>query len=548
MIEEQYLIRPAHNRDNESNHSDSWKALSILNIYRFSISGIFMLLVLSNNLVAPLGSTNKPLFLISASLYFSASIIAWLFLKFKVSKLNLHMYAFIVIDTLSITFLLHASGGTNSGLGVLLLITIAGGSIIMTRRPTMLFAAFASIAILLEHYLFNIENMFNSSNLVQPGLLGLAFFSTAGVGNFLANKIRESEALARRRGVDIANMSELTEHIIERMQTGIIVLDTDNKVRLMNESAWYMIGMPSTGKKPALDQISPELNQRVSQWRESNDLSPSVIQLNYHHTEVMPRFANISQDTDSEGILIFLEDTAAMAQRAQQLKLASLGRLTASIAHEIRNPLGAISHAGQLLEESENLDVNDKRLTNIISTHSLRVNEIVENVLRLSKRDRTNPEIINLGTFLKLFNLEYVQLKNIKADKISLNLDPLDIKIRFDESQLRQILSNLYDNGIHHKAKKNKYEYDLIVYGGITEEFRRPFLDIIDKGIGISPDIAQHIFEPFYTTTNQGTGLGLYLSRELAESNQAHLTYVPVPTGGSCFRLTFQDPRKYINE
>lgn len=544
---EQYLIRPAHNRDSESSHSDSWKALSILNIYRFCVSAIFMVLVLSGHLISPLGSTNKSLFLISATFYFSASLIAWLLLKLKMSKFVIHMYAFILIDTLSITLLMYASGGTNSGLGMLLLITIAGGSIIMTRRPAMLFAAIASLAILMEHFLFNIENMFNSSNFIQPGLLGLAFFSAAGVGNFLSNRIRESEALARKRGVDIANMSELTEHILERMQTGIIVLDAKNKVRLMNESAWYMIGMPATGKKPAINQISPELNERVALWRESNDISPRVIQLNHHHTEVMPRFAKISQGTDSEGVLIFLEDTAAMAQRAQQLKLASLGRLTASIAHEIRNPLGAISHAGQLLDESENLDANDKRLTSIISTHSYRVNEIVENIMRLSRRDRTNPEIFELKEFLQHFNEEFSQLKNISPKKISLNLDPENIKIRFDESQLRQILSNLYDNGIRHKSDTNTDNHDLIVYAGITEDFRRPFLDVIDKGEGISPDIAQHIFEPFYTTSIEGTGLGLYLSRELAESNQAHLTYVPVPTGGSCFRITFQDPRKIIN-
>ncbi len=544
---EQYLIRPTYNRDYESSHSDSWKALSILNLYRFSVSGLFMVLVLSDNLVSPLGSTNQSLFLIATSLYFSASIIAWLFLQLQMSTFVLHMYAFIVIDTISITLLMHASGGTNSGLAILLLITIAGGSIILPRRPALLFAALASLAILLEHYLFHIDNMLDSSNFIQPGLLGLAFFTTAGVGNFLADRIRESEALARRRGVDIANMSELTEHILERMQTGIIVLDAHNKVRLMNESAWYMIGMPSTGKKPKINQISPELDQRVSQWRETNDLLPSVIQLNHQHTEVMPRFAKISQDTDSEGVLIFLEDTAAMAQRAQQLKLASLGRLTASIAHEIRNPLGAISHASQLLEESSNIDVHDKRLISIITSHSNRVNEIIENILRLSRRDRTNPELIVLKSFIEQFNIEFSQLKNIDPSNISLNLDPEDIKIRFDENQFRQILTNLYENGIRHTIDNDHKEFSLIVYAGITEDFKRPFLDVIDKGEGINAEVAQHIFEPFYTTSNEGTGLGLYLSRELAESNQAHLTYVPVATGGSCFRLTFQDPRKHIN-
>ena len=231
-----------------------------------------------------------------------------------------------------------------------------------------------------------------------------------------------------------------------------------------------------------------------------------------------------------------------MAQQAQQLKLASLGRLTASIAHEIRNPLGAISHAGQLLAESQRLDAGDSRLTEIIKEHSQRVNTIIENILQLSRREHVHAKEFQLKPWLDEFLYDFCSSEHVSNRQISLDISPEDTEIRMDPSQLHQIMWNLFSNGIRHGGTKGLPT--LVIKGGVTQESHIPFLDIIDSGPGIDPETAQHIFDPFFTTEPHGTGLGLYIARELCECNQARLNYIQRQEGGGCFRITFADPRR----
>ncbi|MEW8042538.1 MAG: ATP-binding protein, partial [Candidatus Thiodiazotropha endolucinida] len=235
-------------------------------------------------------------------------------------------------------------------------------------------------------------------------------------------------------------------------------------------------------------------------------------------------------------ILIFLEDTSQITREAQQIKLASLGRLTASIAHEIRNPLGAISHASQLFDESPNLNPADQRLTEIIKTNTARVNQVIENVLQLSRRDPGSPEKIQLKSWLKKVRDDLLKHQGFKKSEVLLQIEPEDTAITADPEQLRQIVTNLCNNAREHGPKDN---LRVQIIGGIQQEFDHPVVDVIDNGPGIAPKVAKQIFEPFFTTRNTGTGLGLYIAKELSETNRIRLEYIPGPTGGSCFRLHF---------
>jgi two-component system sensor histidine kinase PilS (NtrC family) len=525
--------------------SYTWKPLEFLNTYRFLISVFFSALLYTDYLFPPLASMNKSLFFYVSVSYLALSIIFALMLRWRKPGFRLQVSLQLFTDITATILLMHASGGVNSGVGNLLIIAVAGGSVVLSSRHALLFASLATFALLGEQFYTEYSGLSRQSTYTQAGLLGLTLFITAIVAHIFAKRIRESEALAKERGVDLANMAELTEHIIQRMQTGIMVIDGEEQVRLINESAWYMLGLPSIAGRPPLEDISTELASQLARWKSNPETVPETIQPSPNHTNVMPRFARLSKEGNL-GTLIFLEDTAAMNQQAQHLQLASLGRLTASIAHEIRNPLGAISHAGQLLAESPNIDEHDSRLTRIIQDHSRRMNTIIESVMQLGRRNRTQPELIELRSFLEKFVNDFLAGHHQDREAITINVEPEDVQVRFDPTHLQQIITNLSENALRHSENfpgNPKVE----LQGGMSIDLNRPYLEVIDHGSGIDPETAEHIFEPFYTTSTIGSGLGLYISRELAECNQANLNYIPTSTGGSCFRISFQDPRRQMH-
>ena len=283
------------------------------------------------------------------------------------------------------------------------------------------------------------------------------------------------------------------------------------------------------------------LIKRLQQWLHNPTLRPASLQAVPDGPILQPSFA-ILQRGEKNDTLVFLDDISQVAQHAQQLKLASLGRLTAGIAHEIRNPLGAISHAAQLLQESEDLDGHDKRLAQIIQDHSRRMNLVIENVLQLSRRRQAEPQLLDLKYWMHRFGSEF--RLNAGADQqLHLETSSGTLQTRMDPHQLTQVLTNLVENGMRYSMRKNGTGQVWLKLFRDTES-DLPVLEVLDDGAGVPPDQIQEIFEPFYTTDSKGTGLGLYISRELCESNQARLDYKPREGGGSCFRITFAHPRK----
>lgn len=537
------LITPsARMHDHAAGHdvSSDWRLLNLLNTYRIAIATLFVGLPWLGVDQRILGNDAPVLFSTTGLAYLTFGIGSILATRRRWPAFKVQVYIQVMVDILAITLIMHASGGVGSGLGMLLLIAIAGGSILMPGRTAILFAATATLAILAEQVYAQMTLIPAVPNYPQAGLLGATFFTTAALTHTLARRSRESEKLAAQRGVDLANMQQLTEYIIQRMQTGVLVIDAQENVRLINESARHLLGIPGAIRTGDIKQISPDLARQLHAWLHSLAEESHAFRSAATAATLLPRFARMGA-ASSSGTLVFLEDTAALAQQAQQMKLASLGRLTASIAHEIRNPLGAISHAGQLLAESPALDKNDLRLTRIISEQSQRVNTIVENVLQLSRRDRSRPQDFALQPWLERFADEFSRSENIAMESICLDIHPVDMEVRIDPSQLHQILWNLCENALRHNAG-NVARIELL--GRLSQESRVPYIDVIDNGAGITTEIAEHIFEPFFTTSAKGSGLGLYISRELCECNQARLNYRPAQSGGSIFRITFADPRR----
>lgn len=516
-----------------------WKQLGILNAYRLGLASLLAGFCLSGYLPAPLGAFDPVTFERVSGFYFAACVLAAIAIHWQRPDITHQVPIHVMIDVLAITLLMHASGGVRSGLGMLLIISIAGGSLLMEGRTARLFAALAALAVLTEQVYAGLYDG-PPTDYGQAGLLGASFFATAILGHTLAQRLRESRALAERRGLDLADMAQLTEYVIQRMQTGIVVLDDGPAIRLVNESARRLLGLPPACEGRSLDTACPALATRLQDWWNGTPQEGSALRISDAGAEVMPRFARLGGDRRA-GTLVFLEDMAAMAQQAQQLKLASLGRLAAGIAHEIRNPLGAISHAGQLLAESPQLDPatnpGDHRLTEIIREHSDRVNDIIENVLQLGRGSRAQPEEIVLRPWLEKFVAEFTAGEELPSSRIRVEIDSPALCVQADPGQLRQVLWNLCHNGLRHGGSA------LRLRAGINVEHSTPWLDVIDDGPGIAPELVPQIFEPFFTTSPRGTGMGLYIARELCLSNQARLNYITDASGG-CFRIVFADVRR----
>ena len=539
MIDQLRTIPRVSLAGGDTSYRQTWKPLSLFNLYRAVLAGLFSLVAITGIDLTPLGSQNHRLFMLTGIGYLGFSLLSALAIHWRTPRFQLQLYSQILADIICIILLMYASGGVRSGLGALLIAALAGGGMLMNGQMAILYAAITAMAVLGEEFYIWTNHIDVGPSFTHAGILGATFFATAILAYLLAKRARESEALATQRGVDLANMQQLTEYVIQRMQTGVIVIDLQQRVRLINESAWHLLGAVTNPDQTRLVDLSPPLAAYLVLWQENRDQEPQAFHPTPTSPEILPRFAKLGQ----AGILIFLENTAATAQQAQQMKLASLGRLTASIAHEIRNPLAAISHAGQLLAESPQMAAEDHRLTEIIQQHSQRMNAIVENILQLSRRQRSQPAEFELAFWLQEFIATFCSTQGIDSHFITIDIAPPDTIVRIDPSQLNQVLWNLCHNGIRYSLEKTG-QARLILRGGSSEDSPNPFLDVIDFGPGVSPEAVDHLFEPFFTTEPKGTGLGLYISRELCESNQARLNYIPAASEGGCFRIIFADPRR----
>ena len=520
----------------------NWRAAKYFNLYRLTLATLFVVFFFSP-LLHVLGSYSPQLFRITSITYLAIAVIAVFAIQGRWLGFEVLSYSLTLVDIMALILLMRASGGIESGLGMLIVVAIAGNSLIMSSQASNLFAAIAAIAILTEQVFAQLDPNLKPS-FTFAGILGAALFATAFLAHVLSTRIRESEALARQRGVDLANLAQLNQHVVQYMQSGIIVVDANNRIRLMNDSAWHMLGLPDIGgsSNKSLDSVSPELSTQLTGWHEGRLLQPRAFKPTGGTVELLPGFTALGSNT-SAGTLIFLEDTARMAQQAQQMKLASLGQLTASIAHEIRNPLGAISHAEQLLAESAGEVPGNQRLLEIIHTNTSRVNNIIENVLQLSRRERSMPEHIKLLEWLTNFVNEFCQSQNCQTKDLVVTVAPSDTTLFIDATHLHQVLWNLCQNALRYSVE-NPNQPRLQLIAGYMPNTKKPFLDVIDNGPGIDPETSQHIFEPFFTTGSSGSGLGLYISSELCSFNNAILSYIPVPTGGSCFRIEFSEAQQ----
>ncbi len=505
----------------------AWLLLKIYFIYRM-ISAILFVMLFYLHFGSILAGYGSQLYQFTSLGYLLISIFAAPLILLRSIKYSNLAQLFIFTDIIFITLLMHASGGVGSGIGILLAISIAAGGLLIGGRCAMLFAALASLAILTEQLYANETHAFDSVSLTYSGMLGVSFFSIVLLSYMLTKRSEQSELLAKQHAATIARLEELNRYIIQHLQSGIMIVDERQTIQLYNRSTLRLLNLRVLPEH--LGAISLDLQQAFKIWCSNADRDFAIIHRE-NAREIQVRFSLLKVLGERLHMLIF-EDIALYNQRFQQSKLASLGRLTASIAHEIRNPLGAICHATQLLSEAPNLQAADIRLTEIIQNHSRRINDIIESILKLSKRDALQKQRLALDEWLPAYLDEQHLNFGEFADNFILTFKIPKLNVYIDPGHLKQILDNLCQNALQYGRP------DLGAIEIVIDQLQdAPCIKVIDNGPGISPENQQHLFEPFFTTSHKGTGLGLYISRELAELNQADLSYASY-TEKPCFTLT----------
>ncbi len=433
------------------------------------------------------------------------------------------------------------AGGINSGWGTLILAPIAGASLLLPGQTALLFASYGAVALISQELYGDISGIISDTSYSQTGLLGIALFATAFLAITLAKRVSESVALAEKRGIDLANLAQLNDHLINRIESGIIVVDEDDSIKLMNRAASQLLGMRQNTRNILLGDTATELLETHSKWRSKNSAmnDQNFYQIKrQNQSPLSARITKVGSRVEDRGSVIYLTDSSDLYRQIQESKLASLGRLTASIAHEIRNPLGAVSHAAQLLDESNNLSPDNKRLSNIIHDQTKRLNKIIESVLRLSRKESASIELLILKSWLEKFITEFEEFNNVLEGWCKMEISHDAIAVYTDTNHLHQVLWNLCTNAVKYAINKDS-ELTITLKAYTDKSTNTSYLDIIDTGPGISSGDQEKLFEPFYTTSTTGTGLGLYISRELCLSYGGDLSYVNSPEIGSCFRIRF---------
>ncbi len=507
-----------------------WRSLILFNSYRTAAALLLLLAAGYWGNTLQFGSRDMRLFLFGAAAYAAFALMVFVLLRSR-EHFTWQLAIQVGGDIVFVVLLMYASGGLSSGLGLLLLTSLAAAGLVSRGQLTLFFAAIATIAVLLEQTYEVLRFSESGAQYAQAGLLSIAYFAIAWLSHELARRSLASEQLAAQREIDLANMAQVNQLVIQDMEHGVIVVDGDGIVRQVNTAAERMIGGLRGGGVVALKDRAPTLHGRVENWLRDlqGSNTPDAFELG---PRLRARLVPVAARRGA-GAVIFLEDQARIQAEARQLKLAALGRLTANIAHEIRNPLGAISHAAELLQEESGVSTGAQRLTTIIRDNTRRLDRMINDVQTLNRGERAVRERFHLATYLNSFIEQFVATEKLDANVIELR-QATDSHVMFDRDHLNQVLWNLCQNALRH-SRRGPGSISLL-----AERSRRGNtvrLDIVDDGSGVPPESRSKLFEPFFTTSPGGTGLGLYLAREICEANGAVLEYVE-SNGGARFSVT----------
>lgn len=479
------------------------------NLFRLVIAGLF--LVAGREL--GLGASAPQLYLLIAFGYLG--VVLLLGFPDAVTRLGLNRLIFlqVCVDILMLTCVMWISGGYRSGMPVMMMVYLAAAGLVAEGRMVMFFAALATVSVLGENAWRALSGR-DAAEFLQLGIVCIGFFAIAFTAQLLARRAKANESLAAQRGEALGRQQAINERIIRDMRDGVIVVSGDGRVRQCNPRAAVLLGAPlSEGQ--SLVGLDPGFADCASLGADSRGVLKRI-----GPAGRLLRVRVVEAESSGGDTLIYLADHEEIQRQVQQLKLAALGRLTASMAHEIRNPLSAVTQAADLLGEEKRADVQT-RLLRIITDNARRIERMVRDVLALGRRDQLMREVLPVRAVVGQVVEEFGLKGDSELAVFAIDI-PEPLSLAMDRAHLYQILSNLLHNARRHCSG----EPGAIRLFAHEEGKDKVSLHVLDDGPGVSEPDQVHLFDPFFTTDARGTGLGLYIARELAESNDASLEFV----------------------
>jgi two-component system sensor histidine kinase PilS (NtrC family) len=533
----------------------AWGTLYALALARVLVLITVFVLLSAMSFAAPLtsrvGGAGASDIVLGLTSYFGLAVAMALAALFYRRHFLGQLTAQLAVDLIMATVLVVLTGGMRSEFVVFYLVPIAGASLMLPTSAAFFTTSIAVLILLCDGFLRGLREDHAEPQLFQAGLYGAALFGITGLLRLLSVRLNKQEELAHVRGLDLQNQLEINRLVISQMEQGVIVVDASTTVRANNLASRVLLGMSRetqlTGRRLVEMPELRALGAEFQGWMQADASEPGwsnrAFTVATHDSSgnasaasrpLRIRFARPPSPQSGE-FVIFLEDRNALEERAQQLKLAAMGRLTASIAHEIRNPLAAISNAGQLLAEDAR-DSMQIRLAGIVRENTSRLNRLVDDVLRVARREAPLSDEFALRNFVETWASEFARDRDLVAGTIVIRGDGLDV-VKFEQSHLRQVLFNLVDNALRYcSGRPGSVEINL---ENAKEHDGRAQLWVIDDGVGVAPADRAAVFEPFFTTHARGTGLGLYLAREFCIANHAELAYDILRRAGSADRNGF---------
>lgn len=507
-----------------------WRSLAYFSYYRLIVAAMFLGMILGFGDVLSIGGQHPRLFLWVCGSYLMIAVAALAIVHHWRIAFGAQLSLQVAFDILALTLLMHASGGAKSGIAMMILIVLVGAGLVGQGRMVLFYAALATLALLFEQTYRIIGLQGDIGDLFRTGITSIGFFGSAIAARLLARRVVANEELARRRGIELADQLRINERVIRDMQDGVLVVDAVGAIRQANPQARKLLGLADRSADSVRTLLSANLPNLANEYltrRERGIESDAILRIPQSGRTLHARF--LPPGEEGENALIFLEDMGRLQEEAQQLKLAALGRLTANLAHEIRNPLAAISHAAELLGEAPN-QPGSERLARMIGDNVQRLNRLVSEVLELGRRDRTAPEPVALLPFVQNLREESALQDKSAGTRVVIDL-PAELTVLFDRGHLHRILANLIGNAlVYASPSPGAVRIDARRDEGNPERIQ---LRIGDDGPGVDREAHGKIFEPFFTTRSAGTGLGLYIARELAEANGARLFLIDSADGAT---------------